>query len=78
MSVYLEIQSVHAREILDSRGNPTVEAEVFVKHSGEGRLYSGGGGSLRRQHGKIRGSGAPGRGKALSGAWSAAGSEKCQ
>ena len=41
MSVYLEIQSVHAREILDSRGNPTVEAEVFVKHSGEGRLYSG-------------------------------------
>ena len=28
MSVYLEIQSVHAREILDSRGNPTVEAEV--------------------------------------------------
>lgn len=38
MSVYLEIQSVHAREILDSRGNPTVEAEVFVKHSGEGQI----------------------------------------
>ena len=33
MSVYLEIQSVHAREILDSRGNPTVEAEVFVKRA---------------------------------------------
>ena len=24
-----EIVSIHAREILDSRGNPTVEADVF-------------------------------------------------
>ncbi len=31
-----EIQSVHAREILDSRGNPTVEA-VVTTLSGEGR-----------------------------------------
>ena len=31
MSVYLEIVDVYAREILDSRGNPTVEAEVKVK-----------------------------------------------
>ena len=31
MAVYLEIVDVYAREILDSRGNPTVEAEVNVK-----------------------------------------------
>ncbi|WP_296115594.1 phosphopyruvate hydratase [uncultured Eubacterium sp.] len=31
MAVYLEIVDVYAREILDSRGNPTVEAEVKVK-----------------------------------------------
>ncbi len=39
MSVYLEITKVHAREILDSRGNPTVEAEVAVKSSADNRLY---------------------------------------
>ena len=27
---YLEIESVIGREILDSRGNPTVEAEVTL------------------------------------------------
>ncbi len=26
------IKKVHAREILDSRGNPTVEVEVVLKH----------------------------------------------
>ncbi|MDD2572703.1 MAG: hypothetical protein PHP16_05450, partial [Eubacteriales bacterium] len=26
----LWIEAVHAREILDSRGNPTVEAEVYT------------------------------------------------
>ncbi len=30
MSLFLEITRVHAREILDSRGNPTVEAEVTL------------------------------------------------
>ena len=30
MITYLEIKSIHAREILDSRGNPTVEAELTV------------------------------------------------
>lgn len=30
MTEYLEITKVHAREILDSRGNPTIEAEVIV------------------------------------------------
>ena len=33
----LIIQSVHAREILDSRGNPTVEAEVIIKDGCMGR-----------------------------------------
>ena len=27
---YLEIEKVVGREILDSRGNPTVEAEVYL------------------------------------------------
>lgn len=41
MSAYFEIMKVHAREILDSRGNPTVEAEVTVKNPVDGRLYTG-------------------------------------
>ncbi len=28
---YLEIEEVHAREILDSRGNPTLEVEVTLE-----------------------------------------------
>ena len=28
--MYLEIEKVIGREILDSRGNPTVEAEVYL------------------------------------------------
>src|SRR5690242_10286475 len=31
------IQSIHAREILDSRGNPTVEAEVVLDNGIAGR-----------------------------------------
>jgi enolase len=31
------IESIHAREILDSRGNPTVEAEVFLLSGAQGR-----------------------------------------
>ena len=31
MAMKLRIVDVHAREILDSRGNPTVEAEVTVE-----------------------------------------------
>ncbi len=34
---YLEILDIHAREILDSRGNPTVEAEVMVSGGNVGR-----------------------------------------
>ena len=30
MKRYMEITDVHGREILDSRGNPTVEAEVTL------------------------------------------------
>ena len=30
---YLPVRKIHARQVLDSRGNPTVEAEVTV---GEG------------------------------------------
>ena len=30
MNLYLPITYIHAREILDSRGNPTVEAEVLL------------------------------------------------
>jgi len=33
----MRIQSVHAREILDSRGNPTVECEVTVRGGAYGR-----------------------------------------
>ncbi|MCW2759478.1 MAG: eno, partial [Nocardioidaceae bacterium] len=31
------IEDVHAREILDSRGNPTVEVEVFLDDGAQGR-----------------------------------------
>lgn len=41
MTSYLEIMSVHGREILDSRGNPTVEAEVVVRNSEDNREYCG-------------------------------------
>ena len=37
----LEIIKVHAREILDSRGNPTVEAEIAVRNPSDGRIYIG-------------------------------------
>ncbi len=37
MKSYIEIRDVHAREILDSRGNPTVEVEVVVEDNVVGR-----------------------------------------
>ncbi len=40
MSLSLTITNVHAREILDSRGNPTVEADVTVEDCG-GRASTG-------------------------------------
>ena len=37
MYQYLEIIDVYGREILDSRGNPTVEAEVTLEYGVTGR-----------------------------------------
>lgn len=37
MKQYLEIESIFAREILDSRGNPTIEVEVIVEGGFIGR-----------------------------------------
>ncbi len=37
MKQYLEIESVYAREIMDSRGNPTLEVEVIVEGGYMGR-----------------------------------------
>lgn len=34
---YLEIEKVIGREIMDSRGNPTVEAEVYLADGTVGR-----------------------------------------
>ena len=41
MNVSLPIKEVHAREILDSRGNPTLEAEVIVENSVTHELVCG-------------------------------------
>ena len=42
MYKYLKIVDVKGREVLDSRGNPTVEAEVTVKVDGKaGELFTG-------------------------------------
>ena len=37
MDRYLKITAVRGREILDSRGNPTVEAEVILENGVTGR-----------------------------------------
>ena len=36
-TTHFKITDVHAREVLDSRGNPTVEAVVTVNDNWEGR-----------------------------------------
>ena len=42
MHKFLKIVDVRGREVLDSRGNPTVEAEVTVKVDGKaGELFTG-------------------------------------
>ena len=33
MKDYIEIYDIYAREVLDSRGNPTVEVEVMTEHA---------------------------------------------
>src|SRR5947199_4990746 len=35
--MFMELQQIHAREILDSRGNPTLEVEVILADGGSGR-----------------------------------------
>ena len=37
MKQYLEIVNVFAREILDSRGNPTIEVDVLLEDGSVGR-----------------------------------------
>ena len=39
MVMYLEIEKVIGREILDSRGNPTVEAEVYLGRRNRRKRY---------------------------------------
>ena len=41
MKAYLEIVEIRGREIMDSRGNPTVEAEVLVKNHQTKRVSAG-------------------------------------
>ena len=41
MGMKLRIVDIHAREILDSRGNPTIEAEVTVEKEVGGTQYKG-------------------------------------
>ena len=53
---YLQIEKVIGREILDSRGNPTVEAEVVLADGTIGR----GAAAQRCFHRRIRGSGIEG------------------
>lgn len=48
MNLYLKITDVRGREILDSRGNPTVEAEVTVEGSITGRAAVPSGASTGR------------------------------
>ena len=37
MKSYIGIEDIYAREILDSRGNPTVEVEVYTDEGGVGK-----------------------------------------
>jgi enolase len=41
MKAYMQITNVHGREILDSRGNPTVEAEVVLTDTATGQRFTG-------------------------------------
>ncbi len=41
MKAYMQITNIHGREILDSRGNPTVEAEITLTDTMTGQRYGG-------------------------------------
>lgn len=49
MKGYIEIVDVIGREVMDSRGNPTVEVEVYVE-ADTGAYMGPRGGSVRRFH----------------------------
>ena len=55
-----EIASLHARQILDSRGNPTVEVDVTLRSGAFGRAAVPSG----RLHRRVRGRGAARRRRA--------------
>src|SRR5262249_40378445 len=57
----MEIQNLHAREILDSRGNPTIEVEVVLADGATGRAGVAGGASPGAQGAVDRRAGARGR-----------------
>ncbi len=41
MKTYMQITNIHGREVLDSRGNPTVEAEITLTDTMTGKRYAG-------------------------------------
>ena len=41
MSLEIKITEVHGRQILDSRGNPTVEVEVMAQREDNGIKFTG-------------------------------------
>ena len=50
---YLEIESVVGREILDSRGNPTVEAEITLADGTVARSSNWDSDNRRRIHRRV-------------------------
>ena len=59
--MHLQIEDVHGREILDSRGNPTVEAEVILAGGRRGRAAVPSGASTGRFEALELRDGDPGR-----------------
>ena len=54
MAVKMTITRIHAREILDSRGNPTIETEVTVEtETIRKEVDCPGGSTFRSQHRRI-------------------------
>ncbi len=49
MKQYIEITGVYAREVLDSRSNPTVEAEIYTSEGTIGRAIVPSGASTGKE-----------------------------
>src|ERR1700694_5782547 len=61
-----EIERVHARQILDSRGNPTVEVDVVLRSGAFGRAAVPSGASTGELEAtELRGGGEAGQGKGV-------------